>query len=77
LNIFEKARKSNREKASDPSQAAKVDNELLNFDRLNRSTDDERSHVERHKILEKRFNAYLQEAGKPMPMPNKKVQRTR
>jgi len=77
LNAFEKARKANREKASDPSQATKVDSELMHFDRLNRSTDDERSHVERHKILEKRFIAYLQEANKPMPMPNKKVQRTR
>ncbi len=77
LNIFEKARKANREKASYPSHAAGVDSELMTFDRLNRSTDDERSHVERHTILEKRFMAYLQKAEKSKTMPNKKVQRTR
>ena len=65
LNIFEKERKANREKASDPSQTAKVDNELMTYDRLNRSADDERSHVERHKIIEERFKAYLQTVKKP------------
>lgn len=78
LNIFEKARKANREKANDPSQAAaKVDSELMNFDRLNRSTDDERSHVERHRVLEKRFKDYLREVAKLKTMPSKKVQHTR
>jgi hypothetical protein len=75
LNSFERARKANREKANDATQAANVDSELLNFDRLNRSTDDERSHVERHKILEKRFKAYLHEVEKPMA--SKKAQRSR
>ena len=59
LNAFEKSRKENRETASDPATADAADNELLTFDRLNRSTDDERSHVERHKILAKRFKKYL------------------
>src|SRR5271157_626590 len=59
LNAFERARKENREMASDPARAATADNELLTFDRLNRSTDDERSHLERHKILAKRFREYL------------------
>ncbi|MEK6698387.1 MAG: DUF262 domain-containing protein [Nitrospirota bacterium] len=77
LNIFEKERKTNREKGNDPSRAAKVDSELMTFDRLNRSTDDERSHVERHKILEKRLKDYLQEAGKSKTIPKKKVQRAR
>jgi len=75
LNSFERARKANRELANDATQAAKVDSELLNFDRLNRSTDDERSHVERHKILEKRFQAYLHEVEKPMA--SKKAHRMR
>lgn len=61
LNAFEKVRKENRETASNPATAAAADNELLTFDRLNRSTDDERSHVERHKILAKRFKKYLAE----------------
>ena len=59
LNFFEKTRKENREKASNPVTASAADNELLTFDRFNRSTDDERSHVERHRILAKRFKEYL------------------
>jgi hypothetical protein len=59
LNAFERARKENREIASDPASATKADSELLIFDRFNRSTDDERSHMERHRILAKRFREYL------------------
>jgi len=59
LNAFERARKENREIASATAGAAKADSELLTFDRFNRSTDDERSHFERHKILAKRFREYL------------------
>ena len=59
LNAFEKSRKENREKASNPATAAGADNELLTFDRFNRSTDDERSHVERYRILAKRFKKYF------------------
>ena len=59
VNFFEKTRKENREKASNAVTASAADNELLTFDRLNRSTDDEKSHVERHRILAKRFTAYL------------------
>jgi len=59
LNAFERARKENREIAADPATAATADNELLTFDRFNRSTDDERSHVERNRILTKRFREYL------------------
>src|SRR5438045_3041533 len=42
-----------------PGKASTADNELLTFDRFNRSTDDERSHVERYQILAKRFKQYL------------------
>ena len=59
LNAFERSRKENREKANNPATAAGADNELLTFDRFNRSTDDERSHLERHKILARRFKEYL------------------
>jgi hypothetical protein len=72
LNTFEKARKANREK-----EPAEADSELMTFDRLNRSTDDERSHVERHKILEKRFRNYLEHVEKSKTTPNKRVQQTR
>lgn len=59
LNAFERQRKQNREIAGNPETASKADNELLTFDRFNRSTDDERSHIERFKILLKRFKDYL------------------
>jgi Protein of unknown function DUF262 len=59
LNAFERARKENREIASAPGGAAKADGELQTYDRYNRSTDDERSHLERHRILAKRFREYL------------------
>lgn len=59
LNAFEKARKANREEASDPARAAQADSELLTFDRFNRSTDDERSHMERYRILVRRFKAFV------------------
>ena len=63
LNAFERARKENREMASTPSTATAADNELLTFDRFNRSTDDERSHIERYRILAKRFKDYLKTAN--------------
>jgi hypothetical protein len=62
LNIFEKTRKENRDKASDPSSKGKPDSELMTFDRLNRSTDDQRSHEERYRILAQRFNRYFKRA---------------
>lgn len=60
LNAFERLRKQNRDLANDPTTAARADNELLTFDRFNRSTDDERSHLERYKIIAKRFKEYLE-----------------
>lgn len=59
LNAFERSRKENREQAVNPATALKADSELQTFDRLNRSTDDERSHVDRYKILAKRFQEFL------------------
>jgi hypothetical protein len=59
LNLFEKTRKENREKASDPVTPSTADTELLTFDRLNRSPDDESSHLGRYRILAKRFTEYL------------------
>jgi hypothetical protein len=64
LNIFEKTRKENQDKASDTSSKGEPDSELMTFDRLNRSTDDQRSHEERYRILAERFNAYLQKYEK-------------
>jgi hypothetical protein len=64
LNAFEKRRKENRETANNPETASAADNELLTFDRFNRSTDDERSHVERYRILLRRFKDYLSKLRK-------------
>lgn len=76
LNYFEKTRKENRDKAGDTSsKKGEPDSELMTFDRLNRSTDDQRSHEARYRILEKRFNAYLQEAERPRTTPKSAVQR--
>jgi hypothetical protein len=65
LNFFEKTRKENRERASEPVTASTADSELLTFDRLNRSTDDERSHLERYRILAKRFKEYSKTIRRP------------
>ena len=59
LNNFEKTRKENRDIATNTSLNSLPDSELMTFDRFNRSTDDQRSHVERHRILAKRFKEYL------------------
>src|ERR1017187_3350914 len=59
LNAFEKSRRENRETAANPSTASSANSELLTFDRFNRSTDDERSHAERLRILAKRFKEFL------------------
>jgi hypothetical protein len=62
LNGFERRRKGNREHLSDMSSEVRPDDELMTFDRLNRSTDDQRSHMERHRIIARRFRDYLIEA---------------
>lgn len=49
---FEEERRANRHLAAD---APNVDSELQNYDRLNRSTDDVRSHEGRFEILLRRF----------------------
>jgi len=59
LNNFEKKRRENREILNDTSAEIEPDSELMTFDRFNRSTDDQRSYEERHRIIEKRFKEYL------------------
>jgi hypothetical protein len=65
LNAFERTRKENRELATNPKTELAADNELLTFDRFNRSTDDERSHLERYRILAKRFKEFLSKPKTP------------
>ena len=73
MNNFEKTRKENRNIESDSSSNRKPDSELITFDRFNRSSDDQRSHEERHRILAKRFKAYLQEVERSRTMPNNRL----
>jgi hypothetical protein len=58
LNNFENTRKDYRIIAGS-SGGGMRDKELITYDRLNRSTDDARSHELRYKILKKRFDDYL------------------
>jgi hypothetical protein len=60
---FEEERKKNRELAADDGQS-EADQELLQYDGLNRSTDDVRSHEGRFNILTKRFEKFLKNARK-------------
>jgi hypothetical protein len=61
LNAFERKRKENREITSDATTADTADSELLTFDRFNRSTNDQTSHVGRWNILKKRFIDFIAE----------------
>lgn len=57
LNWFEESRRLNRQAAASGG-AAKVSADLTAYDNLNRSTNDETSHVGRFQILSKRFQSY-------------------
>ncbi len=59
---FEEERRRNR---SLPEDDPAIDNQLLNYDRMNRSTDDERSHVERVAILNARFAKFMAKVKGP------------
>jgi hypothetical protein len=68
---FEGARKSNRGLGRDED----LDGELVEFDNLNRSTNDLRSQVRRIEILNRRFRLWLRERGrarKKLPLPLKR-----
>ncbi|HZW94983.1 MAG TPA: DUF262 domain-containing protein [Candidatus Eremiobacteraceae bacterium] len=61
---FEEDRRTNRELSANSPNSADVDQELLRYDSLNRSTDDIRSHEGRFQILTKRFDKFLRSARK-------------
>jgi hypothetical protein len=58
---FEEDRRNNRTLDPDDNSA---DQELLNYDRQNRSTDDVRSHEGRFNLLTRRFDGFLKAARK-------------
>ncbi len=52
---FEQNRRENRRLFTDDPKSKKIDQELLSYDKYNRSTDDLQSHEQRYLILKKRF----------------------
>lgn len=59
---FEEERKENRTLLSSDPESAFADQEIVEFDKYNRSTNDAKSHEERYKILKRRFNKWLKQA---------------
>lgn len=54
---FERDRKENRQRADGGASRKQIDSELLEYDQLNRNTNDINSHVRRIEILQNRFRA--------------------
>lgn len=67
---FEDTRRKNRELATLSPESSDIDQELLRYDTLNRSTDDIRSHEGRFEILNKRFDKFLRSSRKQSPRSN-------
>ncbi len=59
IQEFEKERASNRELIRTDPESSKIDQQLSEYDQYNRSTNDLRSHVERVRILNERFDGML------------------
>lgn len=56
---FEDARRNNRHLLRDEPKSTEIDNQLVEYDNYNRSTNDQVSHEGRHRILAERFKNYL------------------
>jgi len=54
---FDEIRRKNRKLLTESPLSKRIDKELVEFDNYNRSTNDQRSHEERFRILMKRFGA--------------------
>jgi hypothetical protein len=63
---FENERKENRRLVSEAPTSRRVDQELLEFDNFNRSTNDQQSHDGRFKILKRRFDISRQNYRLPL-----------
>ena len=55
---FERRRRDNRRLANSPGSNKKIRNVLIDYDRYNRSTNDEQSHKERVRILDEQFGMW-------------------
>ena len=58
---FEEKRRENRRLSEEKPESRAIDQDLLDYDTLNRSTNDQRSHEQRFRILATRFLTYLDE----------------
>jgi hypothetical protein len=63
---LEHDRKENRRLVGEAPTSRRVDQELLEFDNFNRSTNDQQSHDGRFKILKRRFDASRQNYKLPL-----------
>jgi hypothetical protein len=61
LNGFERGRKENRRKAEGGAARKEIDALFLEYDQLNRNTNDISSHVRRVEILEEKFEEFKEE----------------
>lgn len=60
---FEEARRANRRLTTANPKSRQIDRSLVDFDNLNRNTNDQASHTGRFEILQRRFSQYLVLAG--------------
>jgi hypothetical protein len=65
LNGFERDRKENRRKAEDGASRKEIDALLLEYDQLNRNTNDITSHVRRIEILQSKFKEFKEDIASP------------
>jgi hypothetical protein len=64
LVSFEADRRKNRQLSTDTPRSQHVDRDLVEFDNLNRSTNDQSSHEGRFRILSERFVIYCQSGAR-------------
>lgn len=60
---FEEARLKNRDLVARKPDSTKIDQQMVEYDQFNRSTNDQRSHTGRFKILSARFLDYVSPSG--------------
>jgi hypothetical protein len=63
LTTFERKRRDNRRKAEDGASRKEIDAQLLEYDQLNRNTNDITSHVRRIEILRRKFREFKEHAA--------------
>lgn len=70
---FDESRRNNRRLVTESPNNKRIDQQLVEFDNYNRSTNDQRSHEERFRILLKRFQATLRTPGTRVSRQSKRT----